>query len=48
MMIEKDGKDEWKRMEKMNDTFRTSGHKQAGWSSWERQGVYWAVSGKKK
>ena len=31
----------------MNDTLRTSGHKQAGWSSWERQGVYRAVSGKK-
>ena len=37
-----------KRTAKMNDTFRTSGHKQAGWSSWERQGVYRAVSGKKK
>lgn len=31
----------------MNDTFKTSGYKQAGWSSWERQGVYRAVSGKK-
>ena len=36
-----------KRTAKMNDTFRSSGHKQAGWSSWERQGVYRAVSGKK-
>ena len=48
MTIEKDGKNGWKRTEKMNDTFRTSGHKQAGWSPWERQGVYRAVSGKKK